>query len=231
MAAKSGLLPIEDIQPGDLVWATDPDTGETTLKTVVRTFINESEELVHLTVNGEEITTTPGHPFWVPQKGWTKAVHLRAGDRLQLLNGEYVVVEQIQHELLEAPVFVYNFEVEDFHTYYVGSDSVLVHNKCGGSASTDQGRQGEASSGIVKNTKKIMMNGRSRIPDGFDQNMWVQEVKNVKNLSYTSQLRDYFGFANSNGLKMELYIRPSTNLSGPLQSAIKEMGVIIRYIH
>ena len=231
VAAKSGLLPIEDIQPGDLVWATDPDTGETTLKTVVRTFINESEELVHLTVNGEEITTTPGHPFWVPQKGWTKAVHLRAGDRLQLLNGEYVVVDQVQHELLESPVFVYNFEVEDFHTYYVGTDSVLVHNKCGGSASTDLGRQGEASSGIVKNTKKIMMNGRSRIPDGFDQNMWVQEVKNVKNLSYTSQLRDYFGFANSNGLKMELYIRPSTNLSGPLQSAIKEMGVIIRYIH
>ena len=130
VASKSGLVPIESIQPGDLVWASDPDTGETELKRVVRTFKNESEELVHLTVNGEEIVTTPGHPFWVPVKGWTKAIHLRAGDRLQLLNGQYVVVEQIQHELLEDPVFVYNFEVEDFHTYYVGSDSVLVHNKC-----------------------------------------------------------------------------------------------------
>ena len=29
------------------------------------------------------------------------------------------------------PVKVYNFEVEDFHTYYVGSeDDVLVHNSC-----------------------------------------------------------------------------------------------------
>ena len=130
VSAKSGLLPIEDIQPGDLVWATDPDTGDTALKTVVRTFRNGSEELVHLTVNGEEIVTTPGHPFWVPVKGWTKAVQLRAGDRLQLLNGEYVVVEQVQHELLEDPVFVYNFEVEDFHTYYVGAGSVLVHNAC-----------------------------------------------------------------------------------------------------
>ena len=231
VAAKPGLLPIEDIQPGDLVWATDPDTGDTALKTVVRTFRNESEELVHLTVNGEEITTTPGHPFWVPVKGWTKAIHLKAGDRLQQLNGEYVVVEQVQHELLEDPVFVYNFEVEDFHTYYVGNEPVLVHNKCGGSASTKMGQQGETASGISKNTHKIMMNGRARIPDGFDQNMWVQEVKNVKSLSYTSQLRDYFGFANSNGLKMELYIRPSTNLSGPLQSAIKEMGVIVRYLH
>ena len=31
--------------------------------------------------------------------------------------------------MLEAPVTVYNFEVEDFHTYYVG-DGVLVHNAC-----------------------------------------------------------------------------------------------------
>ena len=49
---------------------------------------------------------------------------------MQLLNGQYVVVEHIQHELLESTVFVYNFEVEDFHTYYVGVDSVLVHNRC-----------------------------------------------------------------------------------------------------
>lgn len=25
---------------------------------------------------------------------------------------------------------MYNFEVEDFHTYYVGESSVLVHNLC-----------------------------------------------------------------------------------------------------
>ena len=140
-------MPIENIQPGDLVWATDPDTGENALKRVVRTFKNESEELVHLTVNGEEIVTTPGHPFWVPVKGWTKAIQLRAGDRLQLLNGQYVVVEQVQHELLESPVFVYNFEVEDFHTYYVGTDSMLVHNACknpehGNSLKTSKPAQG-----------------------------------------------------------------------------------------
>ena len=65
-----------------------------------------------------------------PQKGWTSAVDLRAGDILVMLNGEYVVVEQVQHELLESPETTYNFEVEDYHTYYVGTTSVLVHNKC-----------------------------------------------------------------------------------------------------
>ena len=47
-----------------------------------------------------------------------------------MLNGEYVIVEQVQHELLETPVATYNFEVADFHTYYVGNTSVLVHNAC-----------------------------------------------------------------------------------------------------
>lgn len=55
---------------------------------------------------------------------------MRAGDRLQLLNGEYVVVEQIQHELREHPEATYNFEVEGYHTYYVGGSGVLVHNQC-----------------------------------------------------------------------------------------------------
>ena len=126
----TGHEAIERIEAGDWVWATDPETGETELKQVVQTFRNETKELVHITVNGEEIVCTPTHPFYVPQKGWTEAIQLRAGDRLQLLNGEYIVVEQVQHELLESPETTYNFEVEDFHTYYVGEEPVLVHNEC-----------------------------------------------------------------------------------------------------
>ena len=40
------------------------------------------------------------------------------------------MVEQVQHEILEKPITVYNFEVADFHTYYVGDTEVLVHNDC-----------------------------------------------------------------------------------------------------
>ena len=126
-----GYKPIEDIEEGDVVIATDPDTGETTEKKVVETFVNETDELIYLTVNGEEIITTPTHPFYVPEKGWTDAEDLRAGDMLVLVNGNYVVIERTEHEILEQPITVYNFEVEDFHTYYVGEQSLLVHNaKC-----------------------------------------------------------------------------------------------------
>lgn len=125
----NGNQAIEDIQVGDLVWAWDEDTGDVSLKKVVETYVNEADQLVHIWANGEEIVATPGHPFYSPVKGWTEACELRAGDILVLFNGEYVVVEKIQHELLESPVKVYNFQVEDYHTYYVGS-GVSVHNTC-----------------------------------------------------------------------------------------------------
>ena len=96
----------------------------------METYINETDELVHIHVNGEEIICTPGHPFYSPVKGWTDAVNLRAGDILVLVNGEYVVVEKVQHELLKSPVKVYNFQVEGYHTYYVADTGVLVHNRC-----------------------------------------------------------------------------------------------------
>ena len=109
-------------------------------------------------MNGEEIVCTPGHKFYAPEKGWTSAIELRAGDQLQLVNGKYVTVEKVQHELLEEPVKVYNFEVEDFHTYYVGTDvQVLVHNKCVKSTTPfEQGRIEEKiqidADGRIKNT-------------------------------------------------------------------------------
>lgn len=126
----TGTVAIETIKAGDLVWAWDEETGDVALKEVVETYVNESDELVHVYVNGEEIVATPKHPFYSPVKGWTDAAHLRAGDILVLVNGEYAVVEKVQHELLETPVKVYNFQVKDYHTYYVANVGVLVHNIC-----------------------------------------------------------------------------------------------------
>ena len=130
----------------------DEQTGDVSLKQVVETYINETDELVHVTVAGEEIFTTPSHPFYSPVKGWTDAVNLRVGDILVLVNGEYVVVEKVQHEILESPVKVYNFQVEDYHTYYVSDAGVLVHNMC------DKAQKGLGNKRIFNNEK---INGKT----------------------------------------------------------------------
>ena len=131
VTTEDGQKPIEEIQIGDKVLSEDETTGEVAVKTVTETYINETDELIHIGVNGETISATPNHPFYVDKLGWTLAKNLRAGDILVLSNGALVIVEWIQHEILESPVKVYNFEVEDFHTYFVGESSVLVHNQCG----------------------------------------------------------------------------------------------------
>ena len=132
VATETGYKAIEEIQVGDVVLAEDAESGEVAYKTVLETYENETNELVHVHVNGETISATPSHPFYVNQFGWTRAADLRAGDVLVLSNGEYVVVEFVQHEILESPVKVYNFEVEDYHTYFVGESGALVHNGCEG---------------------------------------------------------------------------------------------------
>ena len=52
------MLAIEKIKSGDKVISTDPETMETSPKTVLETYIREVTTLVHLTVNNEEIVTT-----------------------------------------------------------------------------------------------------------------------------------------------------------------------------
>ena len=79
-------------------------------------------------MNGEEIVTTVDHPFYVKNQGVIKAGELAIGDELLDPNKNILLVENFDVELTEEPVKVYNFEVEDFHTYHVGRLGVLVHN-------------------------------------------------------------------------------------------------------
>ena len=133
-----GLVAIEHIKPGDMVLAENEETGEIAYKEVVQTFTNISNEITHVTVTTEDgqtetIDATPHHPFYVEGKGWVDACALHAGMVVWLADGTKAIVTDVVTEGLEHPVTVYNFEVTDFHTYFVGESGVLVHNlNCGG---------------------------------------------------------------------------------------------------
>ena len=61
-------------------------------------------------------------------RGFIDAGNLLVGDKLVNVNGEDLLIENYNIELVEESVSVYNFQVEDFHTYHVGKNGVLVHN-------------------------------------------------------------------------------------------------------
>ncbi len=128
-----GLKAIEDIEVGDLVASKDDTTGHITWKPVVRLFQNEDKVVLnigYLDADGDadSLGVTPEHPFWVEGKGWVNAGDLVVGDYIQSLSGESVVVATIEQDAQRHTT--YNFEVADYHTYFVGDDGVWVHNQC-----------------------------------------------------------------------------------------------------
>ena len=126
----------------------DEETGEKAYKPVVRLSRNTTKEWYHIRVNGEEIVCTGGHPFYVlnaeedrkivryqgvksDKNGrWIEAKELKKDDKLLLSDGSYGIINSVAVETLESPETTYNFEVEDFHTYFVSDSNVLVHNSC-----------------------------------------------------------------------------------------------------
>lgn len=179
----AGAVAIEQIQAGDQVWAWDEETGTVGIKKVVETYVNETDELVHVFVNQEEIVATPRHPFYSPVKGWTEAAQLRAGDILVLVNGEYVVVEKIQHEILEAPVAVYNFHVEDYHTYFVASSGILVHNVC--ATQNNPGATGQAHHPISRKIERAAQ---------YNPNLKGQVTRDGWGTIRANTLKDHLGY-------------------------------------
>lgn len=128
----AGTVAIENIAVGDQVLSYDYVTGQQSYKTVTETSVRQTNELVALTVGGEQIVTTPRHPFYVVNDdtyhGYTAAEYLSEGDCILTADGGYATITAIEREIFEEPISVYNFTVEDNHSYYVGENEVLAHN-------------------------------------------------------------------------------------------------------
>lgn len=105
----------------------------------------------------------------------------------------------------------------------------------GGAASVRLGQAGEAA---VTHAYDIgpkatrVINGRTRVFDGLTDEA-VSEVKNVRHLAFTQQLRDTLQYAQRTGRRFDLYVRGGTNattLSGPLAKAVNEGLINLRWI-
>ncbi|MCI5853028.1 MAG: hypothetical protein MR015_05290, partial [Clostridiales bacterium] len=176
---KDGFKAIETIKAGDYVWSENPETHEKALKKVKKIFVREKDSVVRLSINGDAIETTNEHPFYVEGHGWTNAYDLKVGDKVRLEDGTTGIVEKAKHVALDTSVTVYNFEVEDFHTYYVSEQKVLVHNTC---AATEKNTQvakasnatkaSKAEITTAKSTKKAYATSRPSYRKGLVEKVW-----------------------------------------------------------
>ncbi|MGW0432571.1 LamG-like jellyroll fold domain-containing protein [Micromonospora sp. NPDC003197] len=134
LMADGTVRPIEDVNVGDHVVATDPETGVSLAKPVTELHRNTDWELTDLTVRDQDgntttLETTQNHPFWnVTEREWTDAKNLNPGTKLHVAGkGEVTVQTVVNYHGSEE---MRDLTVADIHTYYVvaGNDPVLVHN-------------------------------------------------------------------------------------------------------
>ncbi|MET9106651.1 LamG-like jellyroll fold domain-containing protein [Streptomyces zhihengii] len=140
--------PIEKVEAGDQVLATDPTTGQSSGREVTATIEGSGEKhLVGLTLDTDgpagdatdTLTATQGHPFWVASADrWVQAGDLEPGQWLRTGGGTWVQIASVH--AWTARSTVHNLTVDSAHTYFVaaGEATALVHN-CG---TGTRGKQG-----------------------------------------------------------------------------------------
>ncbi len=145
----NGTVPIADIKVGDEVYAYDTETGDAILAEVTDISVSDTDELIHLTIDGELIRTTASHPFYTTSGEWKAAGDLMVGDRVVTMSGE-ATVEATEVEKLSEAVTVYNLTVEGEHNYYVAENGVLVHNMCQVADSANNGKKSDTTTSEQK---------------------------------------------------------------------------------
>lgn len=164
LMADGSRRAIEDIEIGDEVVATDPETGEQAAKAVTHVWVHE-DTLVDLEVDDTTITTTEDHPFWnASEQEFQEASAIDTGDSVLTADGRLLTVGGID-EGTAYDGLAYNLTITDIHTYHVGEDDVLVHNTnpgCSISGATANSADFVASADGV-----VIPLSRSRLEAGF----------------------------------------------------------------
>ncbi|MEU6234435.1 RHS repeat-associated core domain-containing protein [Kitasatospora sp. NPDC047058] len=131
---------IGDVHDGDVVMATDPQTGETRPEMVTTTITTpDDKDFTDLTLTDDagprgppaKITSTYHHPYWSEtRQQWVDAGELTSGEHLRRPDGTTLNVQSVRN--YAYAVTTHNLTVARLHTYYVlaGAMPVLVHN-CG----------------------------------------------------------------------------------------------------
>lgn len=129
---------IEDLKPGDLVLAREEHGNSIEYRPIKEVYRRTSYHLRHLTFETKDgiqqkLETTNEHPFWsVTDRAWIDAGDLKPGTQVTSPTGVLQTLAETRRTNHPEGIPVFNFQVEDFHTYFVSETEftkpLLVHN-------------------------------------------------------------------------------------------------------
>ncbi|MFD7442914.1 polymorphic toxin-type HINT domain-containing protein [Streptomyces sp. NPDC059909] len=147
LLADGRRVPIEKVQVGQKVLATDPYTGRTEARPVEQAITTHDDKhftrLSVRTAGGPAVlTVTDTHPFWLTDQGrWVDAGDIRRGATLRSENGASLPVLGVSRFTQRQTT--HDLTVRDIHTYYVvaAASGILVHNNDGATKPTAEHRK------------------------------------------------------------------------------------------
>lgn len=128
-----GQKNIEDMTIGDVVIANDDNNHICALGEVENVYERDVNTLITLkTEDGHDLSSSLNHPYFIVEEGsYKRADEIQLGEHVLSVDGRELLVTEIEKKEFDSPKKVYNLNVKEYHTYYAGNSSLLVHN-CGG---------------------------------------------------------------------------------------------------
>jgi hypothetical protein len=135
-----GEVSIGQLQIYEQVLAYDPLTHAIEAQQILHVWEHVDADLVDVSImpttqspvmfadTPEVIHTTSGHPFLTVEEGFIPVSQLRVGMHVMQANGNVGIVIAIRS--VSGSMVMYNLDVAQDHTYIVGEDQWIVHNKC-----------------------------------------------------------------------------------------------------
>ncbi len=118
-----GLRSIEDIREGDPILTQNTTTGALSYQPVMVVYHNPPNLTFRIQLDQETIVATGIHRFWKAGEGWVMARELKPGDRLRSISG----IVQVKAVELDKVQLVYNLQIADGDSFFVGKEGVLAH--------------------------------------------------------------------------------------------------------
>ncbi|MHB8595167.1 MAG: polymorphic toxin-type HINT domain-containing protein, partial [Acidimicrobiales bacterium] len=135
-----GEVPIAQLQVDEQVLAYSPLTHLMEAQSILHVWEHEDTDLVDVSImpsiqsavlstsTAEVIHTTSEHPFLTVEKGFIPVSQLKVGMHVIQANENVGIVTAIQP--VSGHMVMYNLDVAQDHTFMVGDDQWIVHNKC-----------------------------------------------------------------------------------------------------
>lgn len=124
-----GMTPINKIKVGDKVYTFDEVSNIFSYESVTQVIKSSTSELIVISTNEGDISCTQGH-LLLTSNGWKSAGELSERDYLINDKNELISINSITSFILNGTVDVYSLCVEKNHTFIVGNERIIVHNRC-----------------------------------------------------------------------------------------------------